>query len=213
VADQGQGFDPQSLGKNGFGLLSIQERVALLGGHMKIRSSPGRGSVFLIKISDPAAKATVETPWVGTPSAAKTAAQRKRAEREGQAGLRILLVDDHKIVREGLEAMLIEEKDIEVVGQAGNGREAVELARKLEPDVIVMDVSMPVMTGDEATRQIKQDLPHIRIIALSMFDDTRTADRMRKAGAAAYLLKTAPSEQLLAAIRGSESPSLAAGRS
>ena len=154
----------------------------------------------------------METQWAGEPSAAKIAAQKKRQERSGEPSLRILLVDDHKIVREGLEAMLIEEQDIEVVGQAGNGREAVELAHKLEPDVIVMDVSMPVMAGDEATRQIKQHLPQIRIIALSMFDDPRTADRMRKAGAAAYLLKTAPSEELLAAIRGSETPSLVDNR-
>jgi PAS domain S-box-containing protein len=210
IADRGAGFNPQDLDKGGFGLMSIRERVQLLGGTMKIKSISGRGSVFLIKVPDPAAKTTVETPWVGEPSAAKTAAQRKRAEREGEAGLRVLLVDDHKIVREGLEAMLIEEQDIEVIGQAGNGREAVELAQRLEPDVIVMDVSMPVMPGDEATRQIKQALPHIRVIALSMFDDPRTADRMRKAGATAYLLKTAPSEQLLAAIRGSGSPTPAA---
>jgi signal transduction histidine kinase/CheY-like chemotaxis protein len=210
VADKGTGFDPQNLDKRGFGLMSIRERVQLLGGTMKIRSIPGKGSVFLIKVSDPATKTTAETQWTGEPPAAKTAAQRKRAEREGEAGLRILLVDDHKIVREGIEAMLLEEQDIQVVGQAGNGREAVELAHRLEPDVIVMDVSMPVMPGDEATRRIKRALPQIRVIALSMFDDARTADRMRKAGATAYLLKTAPSEQLLAAIRGSESPTPAA---
>lgn len=213
VADHGRGFDPNALDKGGFGLMTIQERVKLLGGSMKIRSAPGRGSVFLIEVPDPASQTTTETPWSGEPSAAKTAAQRKRAQREGEAGLRVLLVDDHKIVREGLEAMLIEEEDIEVVGQAGNGREAVELAHRLQPDVIVMDVSMPVMMGDEATRRIKQELPEIHIIALSMFDDPRTADRMRKAGATAYLLKTAPSEQLLAAIRGSENPSLAANHS
>jgi PAS domain S-box-containing protein len=210
VADKGPGFDPRDLGTSGFGLRSIQERIRLLGGVMKVKSRQGKGSVLLIKVLDPAAKPAMETHWAGEPSAAKTAARRKRDEREGEAGLRILLVDDHKIVREGLEAMLIEERDIQVVGQAGNGQEAVEMAHKLEPDVIVMDVAMPVMAGDEATRRIKQELPHIRIIALSMFDDPRTADRMRKAGATAYLLKTAPSEQLLAAIRGSESPFLAA---
>ncbi|MGE5295441.1 MAG: PAS domain S-box protein [Solirubrobacterales bacterium] len=210
VADKGPGFDLGTLGRSGFGLLSIRERVKLLGGVMRIKSAEGKGSVFLIKVRDPAATPTAETRWTGEPSAAKTAAQRKRDQREGEAGLRVLLVDDHKIVREGIEAMLIEEQDIEVVGQAGNGQEAVELARKLEPDVIVMDVAMPVMQGDEATRRIKQESPQTRVIALSMFDDARTADRMRKAGASAYLLKTAPSEQLLAAIRGSESPSLAA---
>jgi PAS domain S-box-containing protein len=213
VADKGPGFDPRSLDAGGFGLRSIQERIKLLGGVMKIRSREGRGSVFLIKVRDAAAQPATETQWTGEPSAAKTAARRKHDEQEGEAGLRVLLVDDHKIVREGLEAMLIEEQDIQVVGQAGNGQEAVEMARRLEPDVIVMDVAMPVMAGDEATRRIRQESPHIRVIALSMFDDPRTADRMRKAGATAYLLKTAPSEQLLAAIRGSEDLSLTPGRS
>lgn len=108
--------------------------------------------------------------------------------------LRVLLVDDHKIVRQGIRALLAEEADIEVVGEAGNGREAVDLANQLVPDVIVMDMAMPVMAGDEATRQIKLHLPETRVVALSMFDDTRVADRMRRAGAAAYLLKTVPSE-------------------
>jgi DNA-binding NarL/FixJ family response regulator len=114
----------------------------------------------------------------------------------------VLLVDDHKIVRQGIEAILAEERDIAVVGEAGNGREAVDLAERLRPDVVVMDVAMPVMAGDEATQQIKERLPQTRIVALSMFDDARVADRMRRAGAAAYLLKTAPTEELLAAIRG-----------
>ena len=70
------------------------------------------------------------------------------------------------------------------------------------PDVVVMDMAMPIMAGDEATRQIKLHLPDTRIVALSMFDDAQVADRMRQAGAAAYLLKTAPTEELLTAIRG-----------
>jgi DNA-binding NarL/FixJ family response regulator len=107
-----------------------------------------------------------------------------------------------KVMREGLASLLDEQRDVEVIGQAGNGREAVDLAHKLRPDVIIMDASMPVMPGDEATRQIKLHLPGIRIIALSMFDEPQMSKKMRKAGAEAYLLKTAPSEELLAAIRG-----------
>lgn len=87
-------------------------------------------------------------------------------------------------------------------GQAGNDREAVDLAHKLQPDVIIMDASMPVMPGDEATRQIKLHLPSIRVIALSMFDEPQMSRKMHRAGAESYLLKTAPSEELLAAIRG-----------
>jgi DNA-binding NarL/FixJ family response regulator len=116
--------------------------------------------------------------------------------------LRVLLADDHKVMREGLAALLNEQPDVEVVGQAGNGREAVDLACRLVPDVVVMDVAMPVMAGDEAARRIKRHVPRVRVVALSMFEEADMAEAMRKAGAEAYLLKTAPSEKLLAAIRG-----------
>jgi DNA-binding NarL/FixJ family response regulator len=92
------------------------------------------------------------------------------------------------------------------VGQAGNGQEAVDLARELRPDVAIMDVAMPVLAGDEATRQIKLHLPGIRVVALSMFDGPEMAERMRRSGATAYLLKTGPVEDLLAAIRGRPGP-------
>ena len=107
-------------------------------------------------------------------------------------------------MREGLAALLGEQQDLRVVGQAANGRDAVGLAWELRPDVIVMDVAMPVMDGDEATRQIKRRLPQTRIIALSMFEEVEMAEKMRKAGAETYLLKTAPSEKLLAAIRDTQ---------
>ncbi len=129
-------------------------------------------------------------------------AKRKHAEPKSQERLRVLLVDDHKVMREGLASLLDEQPDMDVVGQAGNGREAVDLAHRLEPHVIIMDASMPVMSGDEATRQIKRHLPKIRIIALSMFDEPQMSRKMRRAGAEVYLLKTAPSDELLAAIRG-----------
>ena len=105
-------------------------------------------------------------------------------------------------MRQGLASLLREEHSIEIVGEASNGREAVDLVERLEPDVVVMDVSMPVMNGDEATRRIKEDLPHIRIVALSMFDGSEVRERMYRAGAEGYVLKTAPSEELLAAIWG-----------
>jgi DNA-binding NarL/FixJ family response regulator len=89
-----------------------------------------------------------------------------------------------------------------IVGQAANGREAVNLAHELQPDVVVMDVSMPLMNGDEATRQIKAHLPRTRIVALSMHEQGEMVESMRRAGADGYVLKTAPSEELLAAIRG-----------
>lgn len=115
--------------------------------------------------------------------------------------IRVLVVDDHKIVREGLASLLSEQSDIEVIGQAGNGREAVEMAFKFSPHVVIMDVSMPLMNGDEATRQIKMMRPEIKIIALSMFEDSDMIQRMYRAGAENYVLKTAPSSSLLSAIR------------
>ena len=203
VADKGRGFDSQTPDKTGrFGLLTIRERVKLLGGRMKIRSTRGKGSVLLIAVpdSEPKRDQLGEQKTEGTEQ--KVAGPDVLRPASPDRILRVLLVDDHRIVRQGLESMLAEEPDIEIVGQAGNGREAVDLAYQFHPDVVVMDVAMPVMAGDEATRQIKLHLPQTRVIALSMFDDARVAEKMRRAGAVAYLLKTAPSEDLLAAIRG-----------
>ncbi len=118
--------------------------------------------------------------------------------------IRVLIVDDHKIVREGLASLLNEQPDIEVIGQAGNGREAISMADHFHPDVVIMDVSMPVMNGDEATRQIKMLMPNTRIVALSMFEDGEIMQKMFQAGADKYILKTAPSGKLIAAIHGNE---------
>ncbi len=203
VSDKGQGFDPQGSGHpGGFGLLSIRERVKLLGGRMKVRSAKGKGSTFLIVVPDSQPPAARARDHARDQVASNSPTQERWQTSSNEHVLRVLLADDHKIVREGIGCMLVAEPDIEIVGQAGNGREAVDLAYQLEPDVVVMDVSMPVMSGDEATRQIKLHLPQTRVIALSMHDEARVMDRMCKAGAAAYLLKTAPSEELLAAIRG-----------
>jgi PAS domain S-box-containing protein len=203
VSDKGQGFDAEEPGRTGgFGLLSIRERVKLLGGRVKVRSTRGKGSTFLIVVPDSQPPATRAGDHAEDQAARARPTQEKRQTSAHAHVLRVLLADDHKIVRKGIECMLVTEPDIEIVGQAGNGREAVDLTYQLEPDVVVMDVSMPVMSGDEATRQIKLHLPQTRVVALSMHNEVRVMDRMCKAGAAAYLLKTAPSEELLAAIRG-----------
>ena len=200
ISDRGRGFDPQELQEAaGYGLLSIRERVELLGGRMKIKSAKGKGSVFYVVVPDreaATAGAQVETTWNGPTEEAG------RASSQDRGRLRVLLADDHRIVREGLRSMLREEYDIEIVGEAAHGREAVDLALRLEPDVVIMDVSMPLIDGDVATRQIKASLPETRIIALSTYNEPETMEKMYRAGAEGYVLKTASAEELLAAIRG-----------
>jgi DNA-binding NarL/FixJ family response regulator len=116
-------------------------------------------------------------------------------------GIKIILADDHKITRQGLRSLLDANPDMEVVAEAQNGRSAVELARQLVPDVIIMDVTMPDLNGVEATRQIIQDNRSIKIIALSMHSDTLFVSEMLKCGASGYLLKDCAFEELERAIR------------
>jgi PAS domain S-box-containing protein len=203
IGDRGRGFNPSTVSRAaGFGLLSIRERVGLLGGRMKIRSVLGKGSVFLITVPDAsfveAGQAKAEAKLAGERAAPRSPV----SSAVRPSILRVLLVDDHKVMREGLAALIAEQKDMEIVGQAGDGREAVELAETLEPDVIIMDVAMPVMNGEEATRRIKTRLPQTRVVALSMFEEPGVREKMLDAGAEIYLPKTGPSEGFLAAIRG-----------
>ena len=114
---------------------------------------------------------------------------------------KVLIVDDHRVVREGLCAILETKDDIQVVGEAKDGGEAVEQARTLLPDVILMDVSMPGMTGIEATRIIKREFPHIGVVALTMYEEQQYIFDLVRAGATGYLLKDCDSAQIIAAIR------------
>lgn len=203
ISDRGRGFDPGTLGKTGgFGLLSIRERVQLLGGRMRIKSSMRKGSTFLISVPDQEIASSEGAVKLAPVKAVRELKTIPSCVEMTDHRLRVLLVDDHKIVREGLVALLGPEQDIDIVGQAANGREAVEMTNDLQPDVVVMDVAMPVMGGDEATRHIKRHLPQTRVIALSMFAERSVAEKMHKAGADTYLLKTSPAEELLSAIRG-----------
>ena len=115
--------------------------------------------------------------------------------------IRIILADDHAIVRHGLERSFQQETDIEVIGQAKDGLSTVELVRELSPDVVVMDITMPDLNGIEATRQILKVFPHVKIVALSMHSSNKYVREMFKAGASAYLLKDCPFEELVEAVR------------
>jgi two-component system, NarL family, response regulator NreC len=114
--------------------------------------------------------------------------------------IKILLADDHAIVRHGLSESIELQADMEVVGQAGDGRMTVELANELKPDIVIMDISMPYLNGFEAAREILRDNSNIKIIALSMHSSKRFVSEMLKAGANAYLLKDCEFEELTKAI-------------
>jgi len=114
---------------------------------------------------------------------------------------RILLVDDHPLFREGVRALLSAEPDIEVVGEAADGKQAIEFAEKLSPDIIVMDLVMPEMNGMQAAQLLHDRYPDIKILILSMYDDDEYVCQILKAGASGYVLKRAAGEDLLRAIR------------
>ena len=115
--------------------------------------------------------------------------------------IRLLLVDDHMIVRAGLCSLLGRHPELEIVGEAGEGREAVALAAQLQPDVVLMDLSLSDMEGAEATRQIKKVAPAVNVLALTIHEDEAYLFEMLNAGASGYVPKRAPPEDLLAAIR------------
>jgi len=113
----------------------------------------------------------------------------------------ILLADDHSVVRQGFRRILESQADMQIVGEAGNGREAIEQATKLGPDVVVMDVAMPELNGIEATRRLTEHSPRTRVLALSMHKDAVYVREILRAGARGYLLKDAIDADLLAAVR------------
>jgi DNA-binding NarL/FixJ family response regulator len=114
--------------------------------------------------------------------------------------VRIILADDHKIMREGLRALLAKQKEIEVIAEADSGRGVIELCSQLHPDVVVIDISMPDLNGIDAARQITRQAPDIKVIALSMHSDKKYVKEMLAAGASGYLLKDAAFEELGMAI-------------
>jgi len=114
--------------------------------------------------------------------------------------LRIIITDDHRLIREGLRSLL-ESQGFQVVGEAEDGRSAVKLAKKLDPDAVIIDISMPGLNGIEATRQIHQEAPQVKVIVLSMRSDRRAVLAAFAAGAAGYLLKEAAFEEMVVAIK------------
>ena len=115
--------------------------------------------------------------------------------------IRILLVEDHAVVREGIRDLLRQQSDMEVIGEAADGAEGVRMARQLKPDLILMDISLPILNGIEATRQIKAAVPSVSILVLTAYDNEEFIFAILQEGAAGYLLKNVRGQELLHAIR------------
>ena len=227
VIDEGLGSDtttspPPKLSSK-FGLFSIGERMRALGGTFEFRSIHGKGTTATLTLPLPAAGSDAQTPKPQAnvmPQSQPTATEleysqvhaqksafggsterlRQRDPLEDKLRIRVLLVDDHALVRNGLSSVLRYHTELQVVGEAADGQEAVALAAALKPDVVVMDVNMPRMDGVEASKRIKRELPGTVVIGLSMHEGGHHENAMRESGAAAYLTKDSAPERLIETI-------------
>lgn len=203
VADQGRGFDRSAMQSldgaetAGAGLAGIRRRVELLGGTMEISSILGEGAEFILRVPCEVVEEAEATPEQAQPAMGQAGAS--GPSRGGR--WRVVVVDDHDIVREGIVGLLEDHPQMEVVGEACDGRTAIAMAEELQPDVMVMDVNMPEVNGIEATRRISAASPEIRIIGLSMHGDGEVKRKMLEAGASAYVAKGGPYEDLMGAIQ------------
>ena len=202
VGDHGCGifkYPEEKDASSKFGLFSIRERLEALGGETVITSSPGKGTRILLRI--PLENYSGEL-LRQIEQSKPVSAMNKTSIAETQKGkTRILLVDDHKMVREGFCHILNAQLDLEVVGEAENGQQAVTLCQSLRPDVVVMDLQMPIMDGREATRRIKEENPAMIVIGVSVHDTPEMAQRFREVGADEFITKGGPAENLVTAIR------------
>jgi len=212
VGDEGVGFDLASttnIAAPMFGLFSIRERMEALGGRMAVESAPGRGT-----------KITLVVPYVGGSTATDVHSRAGNALASSQVSepeavsvldalavspgpqsahssrTRVLLVDDHAMLRQGVRTVLEGYPDIEIVGEANNGEQALLLAQSLQPKIVIMDINMPDMDGIEATRRLKLEQPETLVIGLSVHNDWQIEEAMRAAGAVSFLPKDAAIEQL-----------------
>jgi PAS domain S-box-containing protein len=201
LSDQGVGFDPWLIERAqtdqiGWGLFSVRERLTLLGGRFEIESAPGRGSRFVLTVPRAMAPGSTVAPPPSSPAIAGpplTGAVASAAPR----ALKILLVDDHAAMRTALRRLLQARTELQIVGEAANGLEAIAQARALLPDVVVMDVSMPEMDGIEATRRIRAEFRSIQVLGLSMHPRTEHLHGIEQAGAQRFFVKGADTQRLV----------------
>jgi PAS domain S-box-containing protein len=198
VEDKGTGYDISESeldlsDGNNFGLFNIRERIAILGGRMNINSNPGNGTKVSIMI--PINKEDTNITEGQEPKSDLMDGEQYLSEIE------ILLVDDHEMMREGLKSIIESEDDMTVIAEASDGNDIINLIQETRPDVIVMDVNLPGMNGIEITEKVKAEFPEIQVVGLSLYDDEEVAEKMRNAGAAAYITKTEAFETLCTTIR------------
>jgi PAS domain S-box-containing protein len=203
VSDRGHGFDPAMLpnGQPGhdsisqFGLFSIRERMEALGGRFDVESAPRQGTRACLILPCGLKRSSASQP--GRPGLSGFS---ESAPDKDRGAVRVLLVDDHAMVRQGLRGILDGYRDLHVIGEAADGREAVELARVWSPDVVVMDVNLPKIDGVEATRQIKESRPSTAVIGLSVHHANQIEHVLKEAGAADYVTKDSAADHLYEAI-------------
>jgi len=196
VEDEGVGFNMADLSNPGaphgkFGLLSIRERMELLGGECELSSAPGVGTIVILHL--PLARHAIGGSENSQPAAATS--QLPLAEAQIKT-IQVLLVDDHAMVRQGLRSILDSYTDLTVVGEAADGQEAIVMARALRPDVVVMDVNLPLLDGVEATRRLRREHASMAVIGISVRNDPQVKVAMTEAGAVDFLPKESAAGQL-----------------
>ena len=199
VEDGGKGFNvPERTAEGkGFGLFSIEERIRAFGGTMLIDSIPGEGARFVVTV--PLTRRMIKAPSntaAGEEESGETLTRRAKGKR-----LRILIADDHEVVREGLARIISQHLDFEIVAAASDGAEAIQMARALQPDLVLMDISMPNMNGIEATKEIKRQRKETVVIGISLHEKDILGEAMRQAGASAFIQKDEAGENLINTIR------------
>ena len=217
VEDKGVGFNLNALSSqtstamsSKFGLFSIRQRMEALGGQFELYSEPGEGTraVLVLPISE---QQQAKDEAFAEFSRAGKATHVLSTRNSAQGPCRVLIADDHAMVRQGLRLVLEGFSDIEVVAEASNGQEALELAQRLKPSVVVIDINMPLMTGIEATTRIRTALPEIVVIGMSVNASLDNQDAMRTAGASILLPKEAAGDQLYGAIKAATTGSTHTG--
>lgn len=197
VKDRGKGFHPEkqiSMADNNFGLFNIQERINLLGGQFNLESEPGKGTTATISI--PLNEELPVDDVIKSKKPINTAPQKSASSL-----IEVLIVDDHKMMRDGIKKIINTEEDMQVSAEAADGESAIDKVDESQPSVIIMDINLPGINGIEATKKIKTDYPHIKVVGLSFHNDKEIINKMYNAGASDFVSKDEALEIICQAIR------------